>query len=201
MMKSKEKLIPVITLIVGLILGLMLIFLTDYRFGKISTSEVSKKVKDLYELAFGTNVEIISVTEENNMYRVVAQATDSIGQKSVIEVYMSQDGKLLSDKIIKLDEFTANLMKQSDFIDCLDKKGLKVYGINTDNVTQVQLGYVLGGSRFLNKIFVDCDASIKQCLDNGIKVVPTIVYENKTYEGLKTLDWFENKTGCKFEKI
>jgi hypothetical protein len=200
-MKSKEKLIPVITLIIGLILGSILIFLTDYRLGKISNSEVSKKVKDLYDLAFGTNIDVISVTEESNMFRVVAKSTDSLGKTSVIEAYMSQDGKLVSDRVIKLDEFTSNLMDQRDFIDCLDKKGLRVYGLNTDNITQVQLGYVLGGSRFLDKIFVDCDVSVKKCMDNGIKVVPTVVYGNKTYEGLKAVEWFENITGCKFEKI
>ena len=199
-MKPKEKLIPVVMLIVGLILGSMLIFLTDYGLGKVSTSEASKKVKDLYELAFGTNVEIISVTEESNMYRVIARATDSLGQTSVIELYMSQDGKLVSDKVVKVDEFTSNLKKQSDFIDCLDKKGLRFYGVSSDNVTQMQANSVLGGSRFLSKIYVDCYDNMKECENAEIKVVPTIVYENKTYEGFKTLDWFENKTGCILEK-
>ncbi|MDI6826253.1 MAG: hypothetical protein QMD36_03605 [Candidatus Aenigmarchaeota archaeon] len=199
-MKSKEKLIPVITLIVGLILGSMLIFLTDYRLGNISPGEASKKVKDLYELTFGANVEIISVSEESNMYRVIARVTDYLGQTSVIEVYLSQDGRLVSDRVFKLDEFTSSLQKQSEFIDCLDEKGLKVYGLSTDNVTQIQVGYVLGGSRFLSKIYVDCDVNPKECEDAGIKVIPSIVYENKIYEGLKTLDWFENKTGCRFKK-
>jgi hypothetical protein len=77
---------------------------------------------------------------------------------------------------------------------------LRIYGISTDNVTQIQIGYVLGGSRFLQKIYVDCDVSPKECEDAKIKVIPSIVYEDKIYEGLKTLDWFENKTGCRFEK-
>jgi hypothetical protein len=102
--KSKAKLIPVLTLIAGLILGSFVILLSDYRLGKISTDEAGKKVKALYELTFGGNVEVISTIEENG----------------------------------------------------------------------------------------------QECLDAKVKIAPSIVYQKEVYEGTKTIEWFENKTGCKF---
>jgi hypothetical protein len=196
--KTKWKLIPVLTLIVGLILGSFVILLSDYRLGRISTDEAGKKAKTLYELTFGGNVDVISTTEENGMYKVIIKVIDYLGRTSMLEVYMSQDGKLVSDRVFKLDEFTTSLEKQKLFIDCLDKEGLKIYGVSNSNVTALLLQQILGGSRFLDKIYVDCDVNLQECLDAKVKVAPSIVYQKEVYEGAKTIEWFENKTGCKF---
>jgi hypothetical protein len=199
-MKTKEKYLPIITLILGLILGSILIALTDFRIGVISASEAGEKVKEAYELTTGASVNIVGVLKESGMYKVIARVTDLLGQTSVLEVYVSQDGKLLSQNAVKLDELVASLERQRIFIDCLDQKGLKIYGIANNTATQLQL-QVLGGSRFLGEIYVNCvDQTLQQCLDAGILTVPSIAYKGEVYEGIKNIEWFEENTGCELER-
>jgi len=200
-MKHKRSLFPVVTLIVGIILGLILMLLLDFRLGQIFSDEAGKKVKDLYELSTGANIEIISVLKESGMYKVILRATDITGNSNVIDVFVTQDGKILSQNIVKVDEFVSSLNKQKEFIDCLSGKGLKIYGISNNTATQLQLVQVLGGSRFLSKIYVDCvDSNLQVCLDAGVTTVPSIIYRGEVYEGVKTLDWFENTTNCVYER-
>ena len=200
-MKHKRSLFPIVTLIVGIILGLILMLLLDFRLGQISSDEAGKKVKDLYELSTGANIEIINVLKESGMYKVIFRATDVNGDSSILEVFVTQDGKILSQNPMKIDEFISNLNKQKAFIDCLSDKGLKIYGISNNTATQLQLVQVLGGSRFLSKIYVDCvDSNLQVCLDAGVTTVPSIIYQKEVYEGVKILGWFENTTNCVYER-
>lgn len=200
-MKPKAKYIPVFTLILGVILGSVLIALIGYKLGNISPDEAGRKVKDVYELATGANVEIMSVIKDNEMYKVIAKTTDFVGQQSVLEVFVSLDGRLLSERIVEIDEYKLNLERQKTFIDCLDEKGIKIYGVSNNTATQLQLVQVLGGSRFLSQIYVDCvGANLEVCLDAGVITVPSTVYQGRVYEGVRTLDWFENVTSCVYER-
>jgi len=200
-MKPKGKYIPVYTLILGVILGSILFSLIGYRFGNISADEAGSKVKDVYELATGANVDVMSVIKENEMYKVIAKTIDFLGQESVLEVYVSLDGKLLSERIVELDEYKTSLERQKTFIDCLDEKGLRIFGISNNTATQLQLVQILGGSRFLSKIYVDCvGENLQGCLDTGIVTVPSVTYQGEIYEGVRTIEWFEEKTGCRLEK-
>jgi hypothetical protein len=200
-MRPKRSLFPVVTLIVGIILGLILMLLLDVRLGQISPNDAGKKVKDLYELSTGANIEIMSVLKESGMYKVILRTTDINGNSNIIEVFVTQDGKILSQNVLKIDEFVSSLNKQKEFIDCLSQKGLKIYGVSNTTATQLQLIQILGGSRFLSKIYVDCVGSnLQVCLDAGVATVPSIGYQGKIYEGVKTLDWFKNTTSCVYER-
>jgi len=200
-MKTKITFLPLIMLILGLILGFVLMLLLDYRLGVISSEEAGKRVKDAYELATGSTVEVVSVMKESGMYKVIAKTTDFLGQTTMLEVYVTSDGRMMIQNTLKLDEFTRSLEKQREFIDCLNQKGLEIYGISNSTATQLQLVQVLGGSRFLSQIYIDCvGANLQVCLDAGVESVPSIVYQGDVYEGVKTLEWFEDKTGCVFER-
>lgn len=200
-MRPQRNLFPVLTLIVGVILGSILMFLLDFRLGEISSDAAGKKVKNLYELSTGAKIEIISVLKESGMYKVILRATDVSGNPNIIEVFVTQDGKILSQDVLKVDEFVSSLNKQKEFIDCLSQKGVKIYGVSNTTATQSQLIQVLGGSRFLNNIYVDCiGPNLQVCLDAGVKTVPSIIYKEKLYEGVKTLDWFENTTKCVYQR-
>jgi len=200
-MKRKKNVLPVITLVVGLVIGFFLVSLLDFNLNQISSEEAGGRVKDLYELATGATVEIISVVKESGIYKVIGKTTDYTGQSILLEVYLTEDGKLLSERVLRLNDYVESLENQKEFIDCLSEKGLKVYGITNTTVTQLQLVQVLGGSRFLGKIYVDCTGqNLQTCLDAGVETVPSVIYQRKVYEGIKTLDWFENITDCKFER-
>ncbi len=199
-MKTKGKFLPVITLIIGLILGSILMLLLDLRLSDISTDEAGKRVKNAYELVTGSSVEVIGVLKESGMYKVIAKTTDYLGQTTMLEVYVTPDGKLMSQRILKLEELTHSLERQREFIECLNEEGLKIYGISNNTATQLQL-QVLGGSRFLGQIYVDCvGANLQTCLDAGVVTVPSIAYQGDVYEGVKTLEWFENETACIFKE-
>jgi hypothetical protein len=197
-MQIKRRIPLILTLILGLALGSSLIFFTGFRLGKISPQEAGERVKELYELATGTSVEIVGVLEESGMYKVILRTTDFLGRTAMLEVYVSQDGKLLSEAVLKAQEFKSTLENQRNFVDCLALKGVRIYGISNGTATLLQLR-TLGGRWFVGKIYLDCTGEgLQACIDAGVEVLPSIVYEGKVYQGVKTIDWFEEKTGCKF---
>ena len=199
-MKSKRSFFPLVTLVVGIILGSVLMFLLDVRLGQISTDQAGDKVKELYELATGTDVEIISILKESGMYKVILRTTDSFGNSQILEIFVTQDGKILNQNSLEIDEFVSRLNRQKEFIECLSESGLKVYGVSNSTATQLQMIQVLGG-RFLGDIYIDCvGQNLQSCLDAGITTVPSTLYKGQIYEGVRTLDWFENTTSCVYER-
>lgn len=196
----------ILTIVVALVLLFVVIFAA---FGYMSFSfslpkgEVSKKVKNLYELANpGTTVEIISMTEESGLYKAVAKVTGSSGT-TYTEVYVTKDGNLLTQNVILVGQSIQQIKKLKDFVDCLNGKNLRIFGVlnQTENpqgatATLWQLN-ILG--IYSTQLYISCDGSlVTNCLNYNINQVPSIVVNNTLYSGVKTLEWFEQVTGCKF---
>jgi hypothetical protein len=89
------------------------------------------------------------------------------------------------------------------FVECLDSKGLKIYGVlnQTENpqgatATLLQLN-ILGV--YSSKLYVSCDGSfVQNCISAGVTQVPSVVFGGRVEAGVKTIEWFESVTGCKF---
>lgn len=161
----------------------------------ISKEEVGKKIKSLYELANpGASIEVVTVTEQSGIYKIVLKARDLTGT-TYHEVYVTKDGKLLTEGVILVEESIAQMERLRKFVDCLDGKGVRIYGMSNHTASLLQLN-ILG--RYSLKLFVACDINIQSCLAANVTEVPSVVVDKSVYPGVKTIDWFENIAGCKF---
>lgn len=190
-----------ISLVIGAVIG-FLIFNYSTLFLKFDTEQ---KVKRFYELVFpDSRVEIVSLKEESGLYKVLAKITSAAGI-SYQEAYVTKDGKLLAatDSTILVESSIEQIGKAKDFVDCLFDKGVRIYGLlnQTANPAGVQatlLQLNILGRLYSPKLYVSCDRElVQQCLNKGITTVPSVVIGENIESGLKTIDWFVNKTGCK----
>ncbi len=166
--------------------------------------KVLNEIKDLYEVANpGYKAEIISAIDISGIYKIVLKLSGP-SDSTYIETYVTKDGKLLTQSVIYAEESLKKIQSLKNFVDCLNQKGLKIYGITNQSyseegayATSLQLN-LLG--RYSPIIFVSCDGDrLQTCVNNGITQVPSIVYNGRVYPGVKTVDWIANLTGCKIE--
>jgi hypothetical protein len=162
----------------------------------VSQNDVAQKVKSLYELANpGTAIEIVAVTEQSGLYKIVLKATDSSGT-TYREAFVTKDGELLTENVILVQESTQQMEKMKSFVDCLAGKGVRIFGLNNQTATLMQFN-ILG--RYSAKLFISCDGDLVQnCIANNVTYAPSVLAGNYIYPGVKTVDWFEQASGCTF---
>jgi len=184
----------VLAFVAGIIIGLF----TPKIYTMFTKKDVGKRVKRLYELANpGLTIELVDVLDEGSMYRVLLKTRGSKGV-NYIEVYVTKDGKFLTEGVIFVKESIEQIQKLKDFVDCLENKGVKIYGLSNHTATLLQLN-LLG--RYSTKLYVSCDGdNLQSCINAGVTQVPSVVINGKVEPGVKTIEWFERQTGCKFEK-
>ncbi len=182
-------------LLTGLLLGILASYIMPLNsfFGK----DVSHKIENLYELVNpNTNVEVVKIDSVSGMYKVLFKLTDVAGGVTYREIFVSQDGKLLSESMVRVEESIGQINKIHDFVDCLEGKGVKIAGLANNTQTLIQFN-TLGGS-YATKLYVSCDeARAQECVNAGITQVPATIYEGKGYAGVQSTAFFENLTGCK----
>jgi hypothetical protein len=115
--------------------------------------------------------------------------------KCIREVYATKDGKLVTESLIFVEKSIQQIESLKNFVDCLDKESVRIYGISNHTATLLQLN-VLG--IYSGKLYVACDgAFVSRCVDAGVQQVPSVVVGKSVSPGVKTLDWFEQQTKCK----
>jgi len=195
-MAEKSRFLEIgVALFLLVVLALFVLGFISFSFS-LPKGEVSKKIKSLYELANpGTSVEVLTLTEESGLYKALVRATGA-GGVNYGEVYVTKDGKLLTQNVIFVEQSIEQISKLKDFVDCLDEKGVKIYGISNHTATLLQLN-VFGV--YSTKIYVSCDGDLVQnCLAANVTQVPSITFAGRVEPGIKSLQWFEQVTGCKF---
>ncbi len=189
-----------IVLIVALIVSIAGPFAWDMFFN--SSASAGEKVKTLYELANpGVTFEVLSATEESGMYKIALKFATASGT-NFNEVYVTKDGKLLSEGMVMVEKSTEDISAAKNFVDCLYDNGLRIYGVlnqsfsaEAASMTSMQL-QTLG--MYSGKLYVSCDGEfLQQCVNLGLQQVPSIVYNNTAYNGVKDVTWLEQTTGCK----
>jgi len=187
-----------VVLIVGIVIGY---FVSNFSFGP--NLSVEQKVKNFYELALpGTTAEVVNLKEESGVYKALIKMTNPNGI-NYQEVYVTKDGKLLSpaDSTILVEGSIEQIGKSKNFVDCLYDKGVRIYGLSNQSTqggvaTTLQLNLL--GIIYSPKLFVSCDDQFaQQCINIGVSQVPSVVIGKNIDAGMKTMDWFVNKTGCK----
>jgi len=189
-MIKKEKIYIVV--IVILAIAIAYVFLQS-TITTGSQQQALNKLTDVYKLITEADVEVLSVEEVSGVYKVLLRLRGTLGD-SLEEIYVTKDGNLITDKIIDTEDYKTRLESQKEFIECLKEKNLLVFGQSNEPNTIQQL-QLLGN--FAYKIYVDCvGANLEACQQLGIQEIPSVVYEGKSYAGVKNIDWFESLTGC-----
>jgi len=181
---------------------LLLILIASVAFAldliPFTKQKVGEKVKSLYELANpGIAVEIIQISKESGIYKVLMKTTDITGAVGLMEAYVTKDGKLLisTESVIRVEKFIEQMTKMRNFVDCLDSKGVRIAGISNQTATLLQLN-VLG--TYSTKLYFACEGNqLNACVQAGITQVPSVIFNNTAYPGVQTVQWFESLTGCK----
>jgi len=196
---KKKIAILTIFLIAGLLIGYFATNIYYYIF----RSATERKIKTFYELLLpGTTAEVLSLNEQSGVYRILVKI-NSGGTISYQEGYITKDGKLLSmsDSTILVESSIDQVEKQKDFVNCLYDKGVRIFGVSNQTTqggvaTIYQLNIL--GRIYSPKLFVSCDDQfVQQCINAGISQVPSIVLGGNIDPGIKTVEWFQTKTGCK----
>jgi hypothetical protein len=162
-----------------------------------SQKQVLDRVGEAYELLTEGDAEVLSVNDEGYVYRILLRLKLT-GGDVLREVYATKDGRFFSESgnVLEVSNFMERLEKEKGFAECLRTKGFLVFGQSNEPNTVQQL-LVIGN--FANKIYVDCvGANLQACQQLGIEEIPTIVYGDKSYTGVKSLEWIETLTGCNF---
>jgi len=183
-----------VVVIVVLLAAVAFLFMQDTLITGSQSNAVGM-VTDVYGIITEADVEVLNVEEMSGMYKILLRLKGPQGD-TLQEVYVSQDGSLITDKIIITEDYKTSLENQKAFVECLKEKQVLMFGQSNEPNTIQQL-QLLGN--FAYKIYVDClGAQLEACQQIGIQAIPSVVYEGKIYEGTRNIEWFESLTGCEF---
>jgi hypothetical protein len=189
-----------IGMIAVLAIALLYVLYTGYSTtgNFIAADQATKSVKEVYKLLSERDVEVLSVKDDSGIYKVVLRTFDAAGNSYVQDVFVTKDGKYITDRLVDAENYTKTLAANRDFIACLTGKELFVVGQASNNYTQIQM-QLLGD--FSYKIYLDCTGdNVQACQDMGVVNIPSVIYNRTIYEGLKPVDWFEQLTGCRAQQ-
>lgn len=162
-----------------------------------SQKQVVDSVESVYELLTDSDAEVLSVNDEGYVYKVLLRLK-LVGGDVLREIYATKDGRFFSEagNVIEVSSFMERLSREKDFAECLKTKGFIVFGQKSEPNTLQQL---LEIGNFANRVYVDCvGANLEACVQLGISEIPTIVYNQMNYTGVKTRAWVESLTGCEY---
>lgn len=196
-----KKRIAVVTVLV--IVAFFIGYFASNLYFLLFRSSIEREIKSFYELVVpGSTAEVVNLKEDSGVYKILVRVT-SAGTVSYQEGYVTKDGKLLSmaDSTILVENSVNQIEKQKNFVNCLYDKGVRIFGFSNQTIpggpaTILQLNIL--GRIYSPMLFVSCDGQfLQQCINTGISQVPSVVVGGNIEPGVKAIDWFENKTGCK----
>ena len=88
-----------------------------------------KEVKDFYKVITGSDAEVIKITEQNGLYRLLLKIKDTTGRDTVADVYLTRDGLFMIDRLIDVQSQKLLLVNQSAFAQCLLNKNVRILGL------------------------------------------------------------------------
>lgn len=199
-MKKSRIAFVFVGLVVGILVG-MLSPTTSLMAGGQSGGEVAQEVLDAYSLANpNAKLKVLSVKENSGLYEIKL-STGSQTQGTYQTVYATKDGRMITQSLTNLTQYHDQLQNRKSFLDCLRNESVKIYGALKVNNTQIARAsalqiQLLGGTNYLNNIYVDCSNNIGACANQGVKTLPSVKYNGRMYSGVKQYQWFQKNVGC-----
>ena len=179
-----------------LVTGIIPSGLTGFSVGGGGKESIANRVKVFYELANpGSIVEITTIDEQSGMYKIVLKITSAAGS-TYGEAYVTKDGDLFTANVFKLEDQITGIQRSRNFVECLADKNVMILGSVQDQATALQLN-VLGA--YGSALFISCDGdNVQMCVDAGIEQIPSVVIGEMIEPGAKSVEWFEQVTGCEW---
>jgi len=196
-MESKPNLIM---FMIGLLIGLTIFGVYNFVLPLFQKSSVAESARKLYELALGYPVSVKSINDYGNLYEILFEVSTQQGL-NYLKIYVTKDGRYVSENIIYVKESTQQIEKMKNFVDCLYNKGLRIYGATQTNNTAINSATLLQLNilgRYSPKLYVSCDGdNLQACIQIGLQALPSVVYNNNAYPGVYSAEYLANLTGCK----
>lgn len=185
-----------IAVIAVLALALILLFLQSQK----SHPAEAQSVKEIYKILTEREPELLSVKDENGLYKITVRLTDATGRSTVQDVFLTKDGVLFTDQpLVKVSDYISALNRQKNFSACMTSKGVQLLGQGNNDLLVFQR--LLG--LFAVRNYFDCTASqqnLQACQQlvqqAGAQGVPAVVYNNTIYPGFRDVNFISGLTGC-----
>jgi len=179
-----------------LVTGVIPSSLTGFSVGSAGKEAIANRVKVFYELANpGSIVEVTTIDQQSGMYKIVLKITSAAGS-TYGEAYVTKDGNLFTASVFSLEDQITGIQRSKDFVECLAGKNVMILGSTQDQATALQLN-VLGA--YGSALFISCDGeNVQMCVDAGIEQIPSVVIGEMIEPGAKSVEWFEQVTGCEW---
>ncbi|MDY6771180.1 MAG: hypothetical protein SV186_04455 [Candidatus Nanohaloarchaea archaeon] len=186
---SAERVLGAVGIVV-LIFGLLFYTTSTQQIGK---DEAADQVKQIFE-AQGQTIEIVSVTSASgSLYQVVVSQ-----QGQLNKIYVTKDGSFLIQNPVNITQATQTAAARQDFISCLSGRPIRIVGDSSRNATRAQI-QILGGANAVQDIYVEMDNQTRQTLlQQGATRIPVTIYNGTIYQGVKTVGFYEQLTGCTY---
>jgi len=196
--------IAIVTLFIAVVLiGGVLFYIREERAARVLTAQqVAEKAIDLinqhYLLGPGVVASLISVVEENGLYRITLEAG---GEKHVL--YTNKDGEFLffqaTERAEEKRRFSTEQLK--DLAKCLNQKGVKFFGTYWCGWCQRQKELFREAARYLP--YIECDpnqateAEFIKCQEAGVGPVPDWRFPDGIQKmGLQSIERLAGLSGC-----
>ena len=165
----------------------------------ISEQDAANTIRGIYELQYESPANITNVENLSGIYKVTVLFTDFNGNRTTQDIFITTDGKLITDRFIIADNYRIFLLNQKKFVECMRDRGLRILGKSNDTATLQQL-QILGTYSY--KLFVSCDGTSETaCTNLGVTRYPTAVYNSTGYSNIYTADVFSQLTGCNLTSV
>jgi hypothetical protein len=184
-------------LLAGLALGAILVFL-GANYSSINSDQASKDLVSALEQSTGQNLEIVSSTEENGLYKI--QIKNQNDQLSTY--YITKNGELVAQDSSFTDfgQFKNTIEAQAQFSNCMSERDVVMFGNQSQRATAAQI-QLLGGPNQVSDIYADVNNEqvLQQAVQLGVSSTPAFLYQNSTAQGVQTIPQLEDFTGCTYQ--
>src|SRR3989338_4704629 len=99
---------------------------------QFNQASAGNTVKALYELQYESPAEVLGISEINGVYKVSVRFADFTGQQTTQDVFVTKDGKLMTDRFIVTDNYRSAITAQKTFVECLRDSGVRILGQSND---------------------------------------------------------------------
>ena len=220
----KKNILSVAIVIAGLIIAGTIIYVNPQSQREEDINVLSVEESELKVMDFINNIMLqgqmtasfSSISEEYGLYKV-----DILLEGRPYSSYMTKDGKMFFPEAVNIDELTELMKSNSEtpteieqekteeeepgaiaptedvlaLVSCLKDKDFVIYGADWCPFCTKLLD-MFGGKDVAEPIYVECTEQESLCKEKEISGYPTILVNNKKYEGTRSLEGFALATGC-----
>lgn len=231
--KIRENPWVMATMVLGIVTLILLIgdfsgSMTGGAIGVANQDDVEAKILNFVSSQVDGEVELVETNFKNGLYEIII-----LFDGREVPIYVTADGENLVQGVTPLDQLIQAQQQQSQqnqlqqtnqgeeligyseddlreittFSQCLEEKGMKIYGAGWCGYCQQLIEY-FGGKEAIAPIFIECSDAERNptenaelCDQEGIQGFPTIKVNGEIYQGPRTFEGFSEITGCSLPKI